>query len=85
MSLKIIKNVAIHESMRGVKILNTPFGFIPSSWSIRMSAPLSRKDKAMSAPEELEAGDEPHLLRKKPLPLVNRKEARPEIRAICHA
>jgi len=34
MSLKIIKNVAIHEPMRGMKILNIPFGVISSSWSI---------------------------------------------------
>ena len=55
--------------------------------------PLSRKDKAMSAPQELEAGDEPHLLvPKKTLPLVMEPEvleksqqARPEICAICHA
>jgi len=79
MSLKIIKNVAIHKPMRGMKILNTPFGVISSSWSIRISAPLSRKDKAMSARQELEAGDEPHLLlREKPLPLVNRKRPGPK-------
>ena len=79
MSLEIIKNVAIYEPMRGMKIFKIAFGVISSSWSIRISAPLSRKDKAMSAAQEFEAGDEPHLLlRKKPLPLVNRKRPGPK-------